>query len=115
MRINPVLNWAYRDVWAYLRQLDALVCPLYYKGYTSLGSTQDTEPNPALLRSDGTFAPAHELSGTVLHSSVISDLLGAIFSHQTEPAGRSCRALVRDQLHPSPCMPLHWVLKFMFT
>lgn len=78
MRINPVLNWAYRDVWVYLRQLDARVCPLYYQGYTSLGSTQDTEPNPALLRSDGTFAPAHELSGTALQ------LL------QCTPAARAC-------------------------
>lgn len=66
MRINPVLNWAYRDIWAYLRHLDATVCPLYNKGFTSLGSVDDTAPNPALLRSDGSFAPAHELGGPFL-------------------------------------------------
>lgn len=30
-------------------------------GYTSLGSRFDTEKNPALLRPDGTYRPAHSL------------------------------------------------------
>lgn len=65
MRINPVLNWTYSDVWRYLRDASASYCCLYDKGYTSLGSVRDTKPNSALLRPDGTYAPAHELSGAV--------------------------------------------------
>ena len=42
-------------------------CPLYDQGYTSLGGTTDTHPNPALKSGsgdgdeDGTFRPAYEL------------------------------------------------------
>lgn len=89
MRINPVLNWAYRDVWEYLHLHDVPVCPLYYQGYTSLGSTSDTTPNPSLLRSDGTYAPAHELAGALrtehlpehLPEHHISWLQVAVLSH----------------------------------
>ena len=63
MRINPILPWSYSDVWAYLRSQGAYWCPLYDQGYTSLGSVRDTVPNAALLRADGTYAPAHQLSG----------------------------------------------------
>lgn len=64
MRVNPVLNWAYSDVWAYLRAVEAKFCHLYLEGYTSLGTTRDTAPNSALRRSDGSYAPAYTLNGT---------------------------------------------------
>ena len=42
----------------------AVFCQLYDQGYTSLGGTTDTHPNPA-LKGDGTkdkkFRPAYEL------------------------------------------------------
>lgn len=37
-------------------------CKLYDDGYTSLGSTKDTIPNPKLQRKDGSFAPAYTLT-----------------------------------------------------
>ena len=61
MRINPILKWSYHHVWTFLRQLGFPYCELYDQGYTSLGSVRDTQPNPALRRPDGSFAPAYEL------------------------------------------------------
>jgi 3'-phosphoadenosine 5'-phosphosulfate sulfotransferase (PAPS reductase)/FAD synthetase len=37
-------------------------CSLYEEGYTSLGGVHNTAKNEALRRTDGTYAPAHELS-----------------------------------------------------
>jgi FAD synthetase len=72
MRINPILNWTYGDVWAFLHDVGAMHCSLYDHGYTSLGSVTDTKPNSALRRPDGTYAPAHELNGVTFGVSAIS-------------------------------------------
>lgn len=61
MRIHPVLDWHYTEIWALLRALDVEYCKLYDMGYTSLGGTTDTLPNPALKNSGGSFRPAYEL------------------------------------------------------
>ena len=61
MRVNPVIYWSYADVWEFLRRFELPVCLLYEHGYTSLGKRTDTHPNPALLRPDGSYAPAWEL------------------------------------------------------
>ena len=52
MRINPILNWTYGDVWKFIRSLQLPYCILYDRGYTSLGNKSTTIPNPELKLTD---------------------------------------------------------------
>jgi FAD synthetase len=64
MRIHPVIDWHYADIWGFIREVGVEYCELYDMGYTSLGGTDDTHPNPALAVEDGgggKFRPAYEL------------------------------------------------------
>lgn len=61
MRINPILDWTYSQIWDFLRVFGLPYCNLYNEGYTSLGTVQSTAKNPALLRPNGSYAPAYEL------------------------------------------------------
>ncbi|KAJ5718493.1 hypothetical protein N7488_004139 [Penicillium malachiteum] len=69
MRIHPVIDWHYAEIWAFIRHLGLRYCSLYDMGYTSLGGTSDTLPNPRLRReddkqgseSDGGYLPAYKL------------------------------------------------------
>ncbi|KID87437.1 Rossmann-like alpha/beta/alpha sandwich fold protein [Metarhizium guizhouense ARSEF 977] len=63
MRVNPVLDWHYTDIWTFILRLDIPFCSLYQQGYSSLGGVKNTRPNPALaIGSEGTkFRPAYEL------------------------------------------------------
>jgi len=69
MRIHPVIDWHYVEIWAFIRHLNIPYCSLYDQGYTSLGGTTDTHPNPHLrLESSGDtekgrYRPAYELIG----------------------------------------------------
>lgn len=53
MRVNPVLEWNYGLVWHFLRLFKLPYCSLYDEGYTSLGTTKDTFPCPALAVNRG--------------------------------------------------------------
>ncbi|XP_047253181.1 FAD synthase isoform X6 [Capsicum annuum] len=67
MRVNPILDWSYRDVWAFLLVCKVRYCSLYDQGYTSIGSIHDTVPNALLgIRDDNNskkkFRPAYLLA-----------------------------------------------------
>ncbi|KAH6998995.1 hypothetical protein AUP68_13604 [Ilyonectria robusta] len=63
MRVHPVIDWHYVEIWAFIRHLEIPFCELYNQGFTSLGGVTDTRPNPALaVGNDSTkFRPAYEL------------------------------------------------------
>jgi len=66
MRVNPILNWDYHMIWRFIRGLSLPYPSLYDRGYTSLGNTNNTEPNPHLkvtdsLTGDVKYKPAYQL------------------------------------------------------
>jgi len=48
------------DIWKFIKSYNVPYCELYDRGYTSLGSTIDTVPNPSLNTEHG-YKPAYEL------------------------------------------------------
>ncbi|CAM1505098.1 Fc.00g107350.m01.CDS01 [Cosmosporella sp. VM-42] len=63
MRVHPVIDWHYVEIWAFIRHLEIPFCELYNRGFTSLGGVTDTRPNPALAvdKNSKEFRPAYEL------------------------------------------------------
>ncbi|XP_037917915.1 FAD synthase-like isoform X2 [Hermetia illucens] len=49
LRINPILDWNYKDIWDYIRLNKIEYCKLYDEGYTSIGDRKNTKPNEHLL------------------------------------------------------------------
>ncbi|KAH8420584.1 hypothetical protein KR009_011708, partial [Drosophila setifemur] len=50
MRLNPLLEWSYHDVWHYIHMHSVPYCSLYDRGFTSIGYRSNTVPNPHLKR-----------------------------------------------------------------
>ncbi|RNA43203.1 FAD synthase [Brachionus plicatilis] len=66
MRVSPILDWNYSEIWYFIRALRLPYCSLYDRGYTSLDSKMNTVPNKALLKPDGTYLPAYFLENEEL-------------------------------------------------
>ncbi|CAK7343192.1 unnamed protein product [Dovyalis caffra] len=128
MRVNPILDWSYRDVWAFILTCKVQYCSLYDQGYTSIGSIHDTVPNALLSISDSSsckekFKPAYLLSDGRLEragrgkkfSSSVDNGPGSVDSHKSSLLIASVIAVgeeilfgtVEDQLGPSLCRKLH--------
>ena len=65
MRVHPVVEWHYAEIWAFIREVEVPYCAVYDEGYTSLGGVGDTWPNPR-LKVEGSgkevrYRPAYEL------------------------------------------------------
>lgn len=65
MRVSPILDWHYSDIWDYLLYYKVPYCELYDKGFTSLGNTVNTTKNPSLMNfktnEEEAYLPAYKL------------------------------------------------------
>ena len=65
MRVNPIIDWQYEDVWRFLLATRTPYCSLYDDGYTSLGNRKNTLRNAELIIRDANgaerYKPAYEL------------------------------------------------------
>jgi FAD synthetase len=60
--IAPILRMTYVELWRIMHRLSIAYCPLYKRGYTSIGTMSDTLPNPVLKLPDGSYLHADKLT-----------------------------------------------------
>lgn len=66
VRVSPLLEWRFTDIWDYLLFYKVPYCKLYDLGYTSLGNASNTVKNPSLLCYDvksgqNVYLPAYKM------------------------------------------------------
>ena len=49
IRVSPIFNWSYPQVWQYIFDGDVPFCPVYAHGYSSIGGKDTCGQNPHLL------------------------------------------------------------------
>ncbi|XP_068151710.1 FAD synthase [Drosophila tropicalis] len=80
IRVFPLLDWNYSDIWNYIRLNKVPYCCLYDQGYTSLGGERgSTRVNPNLLvydevKDEMVFKAAYELKDSRLERANRDDL-----------------------------------------
>lgn len=52
IRVNPILDWNYNEIWNFIKKNNIPYCSLYDKGYSSLGPAHLTSINPFLVKQD---------------------------------------------------------------
>lgn len=52
VRVMPILEWNYKEIWNFFLENDLAYCSLYDQGYTYIGEKFDTIKNPYLLKAD---------------------------------------------------------------
>ncbi|XP_003424585.1 FAD synthase [Nasonia vitripennis] len=64
MRVSPIIEWSYNQVWQFLLRHEVPYCSLYDEGYTSLGARATTLKNPLLRdpNDSSRYLPAHSLA-----------------------------------------------------
>jgi len=100
MRINPILHWSYSDVWKLLWGGALCVASPYLAGYTSLGSTLDTAPNPALAIPEAHVQAANSGMGTLslsdafdcieTNDAVVRQVVALRTAHRKTEAAEDC-------------------------
>lgn len=62
VRVNPILDWNYSELWYFIRRFNVPYCSLYDQGYTSLGDPHNTIQNKALYDEENKcYRPAYYL------------------------------------------------------
>jgi FAD synthetase len=62
IRVNPILDWNYFEIWYFLKRFNVPYCSLYDLGYTSLGDINNSIRNEALKDPQtGLYKPAYML------------------------------------------------------
>lgn len=57
IRVHPLLDWTYHDIWNFILQHHIPYCKLYDMGYSSLGDLENSRPNPSLIVNGGFLRP----------------------------------------------------------
>ncbi|KAL5118113.1 3'-phosphoadenosine 5'-phosphosulfate sulfotransferase [Pleosporales sp. CAS-2024a] len=73
VRVHPVIDWHYVEIWTFIRYLNIPYCCLYDRGYTSLGGTNDTHPNPALACPPSTQQQQQQQQPQLNHSKATTN------------------------------------------
>ncbi|XP_042014483.1 FAD synthase-like [Salvia splendens] len=98
MRVNPILDWSYRDVWAFLLTCKVPYCSLYDQGYTSIGSIHDTVPN-ALLCHSKTNSNEHNYKPAYLLPDGRLERAGRVKKGTSQPSTATSNGFKQDDSH----------------